>query len=917
MLLVAATANAQQRVGVNAAVNADATGTPPNGAARRLVIGENVVFNERIQTTTAGQTQVLFLDQSTMTVGPNSDVTIDQFVFNPAAGTGTMALTASKGVLRLIGGALTKQAAPLSVRTTIATIALRGGVMVADVHEGNSLDVVFLFGKELTVTGRNGVSQTITQPGFAISVPGAGASPSQPFRAPPGVLAGMLSRLDGRPRGNGGATRVPTDTTVASSGIGDTISGNLAVSVQQAAAQTQAAQTQLTATTNTVAANSQTSGGNTAPQVINCASSPSATGCNPQSTTVVGTTTSGQPVGGAPATPVTTPTGPVTVTYAGLAKGQGGPLGFTSQGPDNRVPYRNGVLQNGVFTATLDNGFLVTLPLAPGTNTNVQGSATPTPGSTQTGGPITATTFLSADKTFFYANGTQTNTGERVFISGGFPVNQSFYQPTATNQFYQFAMQPDAALQTTIPYLPAQFGGNTPNAQVSPLLLATQANSQFGSFNPNTNPNGTAARWLQSSIAFNGAGASQSSAFTVNTGSFFTSSDTGTVAGSGPVRGSFLANGASRPLRIGSSSATVPDGNGNNLFGGNTITGFVLDQNNYDTNLNFQQQLASAVPYGQPATNYAFNNPAVSAGTLPVGTRTNQVTTGFFGGVMYPLTPGSGFGSPYVLQGATGVATNAVGNQVFAAFSGTDPFTPSQSGISNMTLTFGNPSGRSFARDAFIDDTRYAALESVTSASSINGNNLPTTPGGDLTPRLGMVTSGVVNNALPNGVTPCACQYLQWGYWTGELDTPNAAQTAAARIDRAHINTWMAGIPTAAADINVLQGSSFVGNYSGHVVGSVVNNGASYVAAGGFNGSYNFGTNTGTVAINNFDGRSVAGAISGSSGIYVGNFATPGVTGQIQGQFFGPMAAETGGSFGIRATAGPSYIASGIFAGKR
>jgi len=97
LLLVAATANAQQRVGVNAAVNADATGTIPNGASRRLVIGENVVFNERIQTTTAGQTQVLFLDQSTMTVGPNSDITIDQFVYNPAAGTGTMALSASKG----------------------------------------------------------------------------------------------------------------------------------------------------------------------------------------------------------------------------------------------------------------------------------------------------------------------------------------------------------------------------------------------------------------------------------------------------------------------------------------------------------------------------------------------------------------------------------------------------------------------------------------------------------------------------------------------------------------------------------------------------------------------------------------------------------------------------------------------------
>src|SRR5947209_19757268 len=80
LLLLAAGANAQERVGVHSAVNADATGTPPNGTTRRLVIGENAVYNERIQTATNGQTQVMFLDESTMTIGPNSDVTIDQFV---------------------------------------------------------------------------------------------------------------------------------------------------------------------------------------------------------------------------------------------------------------------------------------------------------------------------------------------------------------------------------------------------------------------------------------------------------------------------------------------------------------------------------------------------------------------------------------------------------------------------------------------------------------------------------------------------------------------------------------------------------------------------------------------------------------------------------------------------------------------
>src|SRR5919108_6130667 len=82
---------AQGRVGVNSAVNPEATGTPPGAVARRLVLGQEVVFNERIITGVEGQTQVLFIDQSTMTVGPSSDMVIDQFVYDPNAETGKLA----------------------------------------------------------------------------------------------------------------------------------------------------------------------------------------------------------------------------------------------------------------------------------------------------------------------------------------------------------------------------------------------------------------------------------------------------------------------------------------------------------------------------------------------------------------------------------------------------------------------------------------------------------------------------------------------------------------------------------------------------------------------------------------------------------------------------------------------------------
>ncbi len=65
-------ADAGQKVGVAAAVKPDATSQPPGGESSTLNIGKPVVYNERIDTSSSGQVQVLFLDGSTFTVGPGS-----------------------------------------------------------------------------------------------------------------------------------------------------------------------------------------------------------------------------------------------------------------------------------------------------------------------------------------------------------------------------------------------------------------------------------------------------------------------------------------------------------------------------------------------------------------------------------------------------------------------------------------------------------------------------------------------------------------------------------------------------------------------------------------------------------------------------------------------------------------------------
>lgn len=83
---VLGSASAQQRVGVNSAVNPEATGIFPGAAPRPLVLGGQVVLNERIATGSIGQTQILFIDGSSMSLGPNAFMVIDRFRYDPDFG---------------------------------------------------------------------------------------------------------------------------------------------------------------------------------------------------------------------------------------------------------------------------------------------------------------------------------------------------------------------------------------------------------------------------------------------------------------------------------------------------------------------------------------------------------------------------------------------------------------------------------------------------------------------------------------------------------------------------------------------------------------------------------------------------------------------------------------------------------------
>ena len=170
-----------------------------------LRIGIDVQANELITTRANDRAHLVFLDGTSLTVGPNAQLTIDKFVFDPNTKTGELAISASKGVMRLVGGKISKTQ-PIVITTPASTVGIRGGITILTV-EPNKTTSTFVFGKLMTVSAA-GQTQTVTRQGSQVTT-NAGTPPGQPTLVPPGGYSSQLSQLEGgsgssTPSGGGG-----------------------------------------------------------------------------------------------------------------------------------------------------------------------------------------------------------------------------------------------------------------------------------------------------------------------------------------------------------------------------------------------------------------------------------------------------------------------------------------------------------------------------------------------------------------------------------------------------------------------------------------------------------------------------------------------------------------------------------------
>lgn len=209
------TPGAAQEVGRAGAVNPAARAIPPGASGRTLELGQRVIRNERIQTTSAGSVQLVFLDKTTLNIGPNSDLVIDEFVYDPNTGTGRMATTLARGVLRFVGGQ-TSHTNGATVRTPASTLGIRGGVATIT-HGQNGTRAINHFGR-LSVTTQGGTDM-VRRPGFVISIPNLNVPPTPPIRVTQAEINAANRQLGSSSGQSGGSNRKPTQTQAQNSGI--------------------------------------------------------------------------------------------------------------------------------------------------------------------------------------------------------------------------------------------------------------------------------------------------------------------------------------------------------------------------------------------------------------------------------------------------------------------------------------------------------------------------------------------------------------------------------------------------------------------------------------------------------------------------------------------------------------------------
>ena len=167
-------AAAQEAIGAVSRIQGSASGSR-SGATEALGLNASVFRNQAVSTGEAARLEITFVDGTQVTLGEKARLTLDTFVFDPAAGRGTIKFAAA-GAFQFLSGQVSKLASrDVSVTTPVATVGIRGTKFWGGPIDNQALGV-FLIEGAVSVSNASG-QQVLNAPGQGTNIAAPGAAP--------------------------------------------------------------------------------------------------------------------------------------------------------------------------------------------------------------------------------------------------------------------------------------------------------------------------------------------------------------------------------------------------------------------------------------------------------------------------------------------------------------------------------------------------------------------------------------------------------------------------------------------------------------------------------------------------------------------------------------------------------------------
>ena len=123
-----------QVIGVVSEMNGAVIAAQPDGTTRQLSIGSEIYEGDSVETNQIGALTITFNDQTSFSIGQDSAIVIDEYVYDPTTNDGSHKFSALKGLFVFVSGLLADDhPEDVSIDTPAGTIGIRGTVITGSI----------------------------------------------------------------------------------------------------------------------------------------------------------------------------------------------------------------------------------------------------------------------------------------------------------------------------------------------------------------------------------------------------------------------------------------------------------------------------------------------------------------------------------------------------------------------------------------------------------------------------------------------------------------------------------------------------------------------------------------------------------------------------------------------------------------